>query len=239
MIIQTMRRGAALLILSTLLAACGQNEAPGNNTSGSPEPSTPPPAQEQQEQQESTNTDAPADPVEDNAEASAEETDWGDEGMPPTAMESAKTVMRALSSGNMDTISSWAHKDKGVRFSPGPTIDPEADVVIDADTLATLMSDDEVRTWRGPAGSAEAIEMTYADYHTKYVYDKDYADATPLENETKADSLGNLLEVYPADKYAYVEYYVEEDGGWSLVRLVFEKIGMDHALAAIIHDEQA
>ncbi|GBF75394.1 hypothetical protein PA598K_03798 [Paenibacillus sp. 598K] len=236
MIIQTMRRGAALLILSALLAACGQNEAPANNSSGSPEPSTPPPAQEQQE---SANADAPADPVEDNTEESAEETEWGDEGMPPTAMESAKTVMRALSTGNMETISSWAHKDKGVRFSPGPTIDPEADVVIDAEALATLMSDDEVRTWRGPASSDEAIEMTYADYHRQYVYDRDYADATPLENETKADSLGNLLEVYPADTYAFVEYYVEGDGGWSLVRLVFEKFGMDHALVAIIHDEQA
>ncbi|MFS0722567.1 hypothetical protein [Paenibacillus sp. 1P07SE] len=237
--IKKLKHGAALLILSAMLAACGQNDSPANqNTGATNAPVDPPVNQEQPEENNGNATDNMQDPESEEADPTGEEPDWGDEGLPPTALEASTTVLRALQNGNMDQVSSWAHKDKGVRFSPHGTIDPESDQLIDADAIADLMSDDEVRTWRSAENGADAIEMTYPDYHDQYVYDKDYGSVEPTENETQADSIGNLLDVYPADQYAFVEYYVAEDNGWSLIRLVFEKIGQDHALAAIIHDEQ-
>lgn len=233
-----LKHGAVIIIMSVMLAACGQNDAPAGESTGAPNTPVNPPAN--QEQPAGDNEEIP----DENAAETPDETDqaepdWGDEGLPPTALESAKTVMNALKSGNMETVSNWAHKDKSVRFSAHGNVDAEADQSIEADAIANLVSDDEVRIWHSGSNGTEAIEMTYADYHKQYVYDQDYASITPTENETQADSIGNLLEVYPAKDYAYVEYYVDNDNGWSLIRLVFEKVDQDHALAAIIHDEQA
>ncbi|WP_020616589.1 hypothetical protein [Paenibacillus daejeonensis] len=228
--------GAAILLMSVMLAACGQNEAPAGESSGAGNTPTNPPVNQEEPPADNGN-EAPneaTDPVDDT---NGEEPDWGDEGMPPTALESATTVLRALKSGNMETVANWAHKDKGVRFSPHGTVNVETDQNIDADELAGLMSDDETRVWSSAGDGQDAIEMTYAEYHEQYVYDKDYEAVEPTENETQADSIGNLLEVYPADEYSYVEYYAAD--GSSLIRLVFEKIGPDHALAAIIHDQQS
>ena len=233
-----LKYGAALILMSVMLAACGQNEAPAGESSGATNTPTNPPVNLEQPAADNANeaVNEETDPVN---EANGEEPDWGDEGMPPTALESATTVMRALKNGNMETVANWAHKDKGVRFSPNGTVNVDTDQNIDADALAGLMSDDEVRVWRSAGEGEEAIEMTFAEYYEQYVYDHDYAAVEPTENETQADSIGNLLEVYPADEYSYVEYYASDDNGSSLIRLVFEKIGQDHALAAIIHDNQS
>lgn len=169
-----------------------------------------------------------------------------EEGLPPTAKEAAATVMRALQAGNMNTLAAWAHPEKGVRFSPYAYVNTKTDLVFTREQLEALMDDSEKRTWGTFAGSGELIEKTYAEYHKQFVYDADFDnDAEIAVNKRLGQSttLDNLNEVYPKESHDFVEYYIKgidpavEGMDWRSLRLVFEKIGQDHALVGIIHDQ--
>ena len=225
--------GAAML----LLAAC-------NGT-----PNTAPEPQEQiQQPQESQPKDQideqPQEelPQEEQLQEQAEPV----EGQPPTALEAATTVMKALKNGNMSTIAAWAHPKKGVRFSPYGYVDTKTDLVFTRDELEGLMENSKKYVWRTFAGSGDLIELTYSDYHKQFVYDADFiGDAEIAVNKVLGESttLNNLNEVYPEDSHDFVEYHIDgidpavEGMDWSSLRLVFEKIGEDHALVGIIHDQ--
>ncbi|MNJ61661.1 hypothetical protein D3C77_574640 [compost metagenome] len=108
------------------------------------------------------------------------------------------------------------------------------------------MEDTKKRIWRTFPATEDQIEMTYAEYHKRYVYDADFIkDAKVAENKGIADGgqISNLNEVYPKDSYDFVEYHIEgsdpnaEVSDWRSLRLVFKKIGADHVLAGIIHDQ--
>lgn len=168
------------------------------------------------------------------------------EGMPPTSLEAAKTVMGILKDGDMNSLAAWAHPDKGIRFSPYAYVDKEKDLVFSRDELENLMEDGKVYEWRTYPGSGDLIKLTYADYHKKFVYDADFIkDANISLNEVQGESTtsNNLNEVYPKDNHDFVEYYIDgidpslEGMDWRSLRLVFEKIENDHALVGIIHDQ--
>lgn len=168
------------------------------------------------------------------------------EGMPPTSLEAATTVMRILKNGDMSSLAAWAHPDKGIRFSPYAYVDQEKDLVFSREELKGLMEDSTVYEWRTFAGSGALIELTYADYHKKFVYDADFfKDAKISLNEVQGESTtaNNLNEVYPKATHDFVEYHIDgidpsyEGMDWRSLRLVFEKIGHDHVLVGIIHDQ--
>jgi hypothetical protein len=168
------------------------------------------------------------------------------EGAPPSAKEAASTVLAALQAGDMKTVAAWAHPDKGVRFSPYGFVDVESDLVLTRQELEGAMKDITKRTWGHYDGSGDPITLSYKDYHKKFVYSADFVkDAQVTENKSvgKGNSSNNIREVYPADHYSYVEYYIDgidpqyEGIDWRSLRLVFEKMGEDHALVAIIQDQ--
>ncbi|WP_075619647.1 hypothetical protein [Paenisporosarcina indica] len=168
------------------------------------------------------------------------------EGMPPTSLEAATTVMRILKNGDMSNLAAWAHPDKGIRFSPYAYVDQEKDLVFLREELEVLMENSTVYEWRTFPGSGDLIELTYADYHKKFVYDADFfKDAKISLNEVQGESTttNNLNKVYPKATYDFVEYYIDgidpsfEGMDWRSLRLVFEKIEHDHILVGIIHDQ--
>ncbi|WP_410513830.1 hypothetical protein PaeBR_05210 [Paenibacillus sp. BR2-3] len=179
-------------------------------------------------------------------EEQPQETKVPMEGLPPTALEAAASVITALKDGDMSTLAAWVHPKKGVRFSPYAYVDTQTDLVFTKDELKVLMEDSKKRVWRTFAGSGELIEMTYAEYHQQFVYDADFIkDAKIAENKSlgQGTTVNNLNEVYPQDSHDFVEYHIEgidpavEGMDWRSLRLVFEKIGDDHALVGIIHDQ--
>jgi hypothetical protein len=168
------------------------------------------------------------------------------EGLPPTLLEAAASVMTALQEGDMSKLAAWAHPEKGVRFSPYAYVDTKTDLVFTKDQLKSLMEDSTKRVWRTFAGSGELIEMTYAEYHKRFVYDADFIkDAEIAVNKGlgQGTTVNNLNEVYPEDSFDFVEYHIKgidpavEGMDWRSLRLVFERIGDDHALVGIIHDQ--
>ncbi|MCL6604045.1 MAG: altered inheritance of mitochondria protein 21 [Paenibacillus sp.] len=168
------------------------------------------------------------------------------EGQPPTALESARTVISALKAGNMGTLASWVHPEKGVRFSPYGYVDTKKDLVFSRDEVEGLMEDSKEYEWRTFPGSGELIKMPYAEYHKEFVYDADFIGVAKVSLNKglgQGTTINNLNEVYPKENYDFVEYHIEgidpsvEGMDWSSLRLVFEKMGQDHALVGIIHDQ--
>lgn len=208
-------------------------EQPQSSPSPSPEVSASPASQPQETAVPSApaETSAPEEPV---------------EGQPPTALESAATVLRALKNSDMETLSSWVHADKGVRFSPYAYVDPKKDLVFTREEIKELMEDSTKRVWREYAGSGDLIELTFAEYFKKFVYDADFAGKAEIalnQGLGQGTTLNNINEVYPKETHDFVEYHISgidpavEGMDWRSLRLVFEKIGQDHALVGIVHDQ--
>jgi hypothetical protein len=168
------------------------------------------------------------------------------EGLPPSAQEAATTVIRSIRNKNMKQLAAWVHGEKGLRFSPYAHVDTKNDLVFTRDEVEGLMNDSTKRVWRTFAGSGELIEMTFADYYKRFVYDADFmqmAEIAVNKGLGQGTTINNLNEVYPKDQYDFVEYHIAgidpsvEGMDWRSLRLVFEKIGEDHALVGIIHDQ--
>ncbi|NMO94248.1 hypothetical protein [Paenibacillus lemnae] len=228
-----------------VLSACSETEPseqsqPQNPQAEQPQAEEPQMEEPQQEEEPQVEEEPQAEqPVEEPQEAV-------DEGMPPTAKEAATTVLRALKSGDMETVAAWAHPERGVRFSPYAYIDPKKDQVLTREEMSDVMSSNTARKWGEFAGSGKEIELTYADYHEKFVYDANFFDDAEVglnKSLGEGTTVNNLNEVYPKETHDFVEYHIEgvnpEYGGvdWRSLRLVFEKNGMDRSLVGIVHDE--
>ncbi len=222
-----------LVMMSVLLvlAACSNtaNEEPNNA-----------PEQEEQPQPPKNNPEE-SEPKDTPAEEEAPE-----EGAPPTALESAKTVITALERGDMSTVANWVSRDKGLRFSPYANVDLKKDVHFSKDEVAGLMEDTTSYVWGTFPGNGELIEMPYSEYHKKFVYDADFINKGEISLNTvlyESTTPSNLNEVYPQESFAFVEYHISgidpdvKGMDWRSLRLVFEKIGQDHALVGIVHDQ--
>jgi hypothetical protein len=249
----------ALTAAMLVLAACSSNpaaepgataipvktELPQIDPASSPAQTTPPESQPPESPAPSASS-APSASTAPSASIAPAEPVEPEEGMPPTALEAAKTVMRALKNGNMNTLSDWVSRDKGVRFSPYGYVDTKKDLVFTQEEIKGLMKDPAKRVWREFPGSGDLIKLTFAEYYKKFVYDADFmgqAEIALNKGLGQGSMVNNINEVYPADSYDFVEYYIDgvdpAAGGmdWRSLRLVFEKIGQDHILVGIVHDQ--
>lgn len=166
------------------------------------------------------------------------------EGQSLSVTEASTSIIKALQEKDMETVASWASED-GVRFSPFANIDPVNDLVFSPDEISNLLRDPTRYVWRTvPDHDDDKIKMTYADYHLKYVYNKDFIH----HGENAVNVLlgqdahpGNLHEIYPEANHDFVEFHVKgtdaEGRDWHTLRLIFEKIGQDHILVGIVHDQ--
>jgi hypothetical protein len=162
----------------------------------------------------------------------------------------AGEIVRALRGQDWETVARAVHPDKGVRFSPytyvraGPGAPDDRDRVFSADELRGLAADSAVYHWGTFDGTGEPIEMTFAEYADRFIYDADfYLSSEVGYNETigRGNTINNVVEVYP--QAVTVEFYVEgsdpELGGldWRSLRLVFERVGDTWYLVGVVHDE--
>lgn len=164
---------------------------------------------------------------------------------PATFEERAGQAITAIKGGDLKTLATIVHPTKGVRFSPYGNIrtGDSGDLVYTAAQLPEAMADTAVRRWGNFDGSGDPIDLTFAKYWARFVYDKDFA-ATPQVGFNKIIGIGNTLinmnEAYPGA--SFVEYYVpgtEKYGNmdWACLRLVFEQVDGVWYLVGIVHDQ--
>lgn len=142
----------------------------------------------------------------------------------------AREAVTALKHQDMAALKGMAHPDRGIRFSPYCYVDTKKDLVFQADQLDRLPADKTVRTWGSYDGSGEPMELTFADFYTKLLYNHDYAKPEKIGYNVfygKGNTANNIREVYPDS--ITVEYYFSgfdaklEGIDWSSLILVFEK----------------
>lgn len=151
----------------------------------------------------------------------------------------AAAVISLLKDRDFAALARLVHPEKGVRLSPSAYVDTEQDVVLSADEVARLGTDQRVRVWGYEEGTGDAIEGRFTEYYTRYVYDRDYAEAAPTFNAFSAptNTADNLFDVYP--DAAVAEFYApgadgnEADG--SGLRLVFEPYRAGWFLSGLVH----
>jgi hypothetical protein len=155
----------------------------------------------------------------------------------------ADQVVQALQGRDMATLATFADPGLGLRFSPYAYVQ-SSDLVFLPDQLPGLLADPTVYTWGIYDGSGESIDLTFAEYYERFVYDQDYAHAEQVGYNQRlgsGNSIDNSHEFYH-DPFV-VEYHFSgfdpQYAGmdWRSLRLVFEQHDETWWLVGIIHDE--
>ena len=154
----------------------------------------------------------------------------------------AKKVIRAIKNKDMETLSTFAHPTKGVRFAPYAYIETDAHLVFKSAKLKTLATDKKRYNWGSYDAADGNIRLTFNRYYKRFIYDKDFANAPSIgynEILSGGNTPFNASEVYP--QAITVEYYFpnspEEQMNWRSLRLLFEKKNGTWYLVAIVHSE--
>jgi hypothetical protein len=161
------------------------------------------------------------------------------------AARAAQAIM-ALKDRDMGELADLVHPDKGVRFSPYTYVraGPGGDLVFSAAQIPGLLADPTVYHWGTFDGSGEPIDLTFAAYYERFVYDADFArpDIVGLDETVgQGNTINNIAGVYPEG--ITVEYHFEgfdpqyEGLDWRSLRLVFEEYEGTWYLVGIVHDE--
>lgn len=157
----------------------------------------------------------------------------------------AEEAVNALREKNVERLAALVHPTKGVRFSPYSFVraDADGDLVFTADQVRGLLQDQTAYIWGAYDGSGAPIQLTFAEYYDKFIYDRDFANAEQVAvNEIigRGNTVINLEEAYPSGRF--VEYHdpgTEENDhmDWASLRLVFEEVDGLWYLVGIVHDQ--
>ena len=159
-----------------------------------------------------------------------------------TLQDASAVAILALKNKDMKTLAAMAGTN-GVRFSPYSYIDLEKDVVLTPIVLENAYILSRTFVWGSYDGSGEPIDLPFAQYFDKFVYDQDFMNAEQIKyNEIigTGNTTNNLKEAYPNAEF--VEYHFSgfdkqyEGMDWESLRLVFEKKDGAYNLVGIIHD---
>ncbi|NLN66403.1 MAG: GerMN domain-containing protein [Clostridiaceae bacterium] len=158
--------------------------------------------------------------------------------------ELGENTLKALRDRDMVFLSSIIHPDKKVRFSPYTYVDVEKDLVFSSEEIKHINDSDKVYTWGAYDGSGDPIKLTFEEYLSAFVYDKDFLNAEYVgynEYIGQGNTINNIFDVYPDGKL--LEYYFsgfepEYEGlDWESLKLIFEEKDGSWYLVGIVHDQ--
>jgi hypothetical protein len=154
----------------------------------------------------------------------------------------AGAVIQALRNRDMETLSMFVHPTQGVRFSAYAFV-RDSDLVFMPDQIKGLLADPSPYVWGAYDGSGLPIELSFAEYYDRFVYDQDFANAEQIGYNQiigTGNTINNCFEFYPGAMV--VEYHFSgfdpafEGMDWKSLRLVFQAEGELWYLVGVIHD---
>lgn len=181
-----------------------------------------------------------------NSKYLARQAGWVSE---PVAARAAQIIM-ILKAGDLGALADRVHPEKGVRFSPYTYVRavPDApegeDLLFSAAQIPGLAADPTIYHWGRFDGSGEPIDLTFAEYYDRFIYDAKFAAPDVVgfaETVGKGNTINNIADVYPLA--ITVEYHFEgidpQYAGldWRSLRLVLEEMDGTWYLVGIVHDE--
>ncbi len=156
----------------------------------------------------------------------------------------ALTVVELLKAKDMVALANHIHPVKGVRFTPYPYVDLQADLVFTSQQITNLLQSSQVYTWGSFDGTGDPIDLTFSDYYDRFVYDADYANAHLIGNNIEigtGNAIHNIPQAYP--NATFIEFHFtgfdpQYSGmDWRSLRLVFENQNNTWYLVGIVHGE--
>lgn len=156
----------------------------------------------------------------------------------------ALAVTQALKDGDYQALSQAAHPELGVTFTPYSAVDPQMDLTFSAGQLAQAAEDQTLYVWGAYDGRGNPIQLTMADYFSRFVFNADYTAAPYLavdEVLAAGNALENVAEAYPDARF--VEFHFpgldesQEGFDWCSLKLVFQVWEGDYKLVGVIHSE--
>ena len=153
-------------------------------------------------------------------------------------------TLDALKRRDDAALAAVAHPNKGVRFSPYPYVNVANNVVLSRADLAKAYVDTKTRTWGVTDGRGDPITMTFADYNTRYVYSRNFLNASKTSYNKpigSGNSIENTAQAYP-DAILFEAYDPGPDPAmeslqWQSLRLLFESDGGVWYLVGVVHAE--
>ncbi len=158
-------------------------------------------------------------------------------------LDRAAEVIALLKDKDMTSLAGYVHPQLGLRFSPYASI-KDTDQVIPTQNITNLWADKRLYTWGNFNGSGEPIDLSFAEYYSKFIYDVDFANAPQVALNHRlgvSTSIDNIFEFYQSSMF--VEYYFPgfdpqyEGMDWRSLRLVFMQDHNTWYLVGIIHDQ--
>jgi hypothetical protein len=163
--------------------------------------------------------------------------------MPADVARSADAVVAAFAAHDFAGLAGMVHPKRGVRFSPYAYVEGR-DVVLVRDEIVPAWKSPKTRLWGSEDGSGDPIDVSFADYYRRFVYDVDFAAAPVVgfgRRVGSGNTLDNIAEVYPGA--IVVEYHYpgfdEQYAGmdWRSLRLVLVREGGSLWLVGVVHDQ--
>jgi hypothetical protein len=157
----------------------------------------------------------------------------------------AGEVLSALKAVDLNVLSTLAHPQKGIRFSPYGYVDAKSDRRLLPQEIRTAATDKRTHRWGNYDGSGDPIQLTLPAYLQRFGYDKDFlqrGEAFINPSVQRGNSKDNVAEIYPSG--TRVEYFIpatEQNGekmlDWASLTVVLEEFQGVWYVVAIVHDQ--
>lgn len=161
-----------------------------------------------------------------------------------SVLAAALDAIHCLKDKDMEGLSSIAHPDFGIRFTPYAFIDLQDDLVFTPRQISGLFQDATVYTWGKFDGTGDLIELSFSDYYDRFIYNQDFENPHIIGNNVvlgTGNTINNIAEAYPEGIFVEFHFsgfdsqYAGMD--WCSLRLVFQDMEGIWYLVGIVHDE--
>ncbi len=156
----------------------------------------------------------------------------------------AFNVIDLLEDQDMNSLSSFIHPNKGVRFTPYAYIDLQEDLFFTSQQISGLLQSSQVYNWGNYDGTGDPIDLSFSDYYNLFIYDVDFANPHMIGNNVMigtGNSINNIGQTYPNGEFVEFHFTGFDPGlfemDWKSLRLVFEEFNGAWYLVGIVHDQ--
>jgi Bacterial SH3 domain len=160
----------------------------------------------------------------------------------------AAEIVLAIQAADMKALSRMVHPEKGIRFSPYTHVQTEpgsdGDRAFSAAQIRDIAADRTVYHWGRYDGVGNPIDLTFAAYWDRFVYDADFSRPEIIGYDApigRGNTIDNIAEVHP--EAITIEYHFSgfdpafEGLDWRSLRLVVQELAGTWYLVGIVHDE--
>lgn len=155
----------------------------------------------------------------------------------------AEQVLMALKDQRFDTLAEVTHPARGLCFSPSAHVRGSSPV-FESEGLRQLPQTEHPIFWGNEALSGDSLNLTFKQYYSRYLYDRDYLAADSIffnYHHQRGNVVNNLRSAF-GNHAVVIEYFVPGNSDysqldWRSLRLVFAPHADEWFLVGVVHSQ--